>query len=180
MPWFRIQKKATDLLFHLWAANPKSIENWKRYDALKFLKGGGIGGHECVRCCDEGQRGCGWWWRLLVIWKGLKVVLMSVVGWSFVLFVTLATCGRKWVIKWPVWPIVNDWCLKFCFVGHPGPSGPSFGVRLIFKYTCSNCNLQSSPWPLRHSILQITPLLIKEHSQPCSCLYINIKTKPMV
>ena len=59
MPAFWIPEKDTDLCFHLQASNPELIEIWKRYGGLKFVKGVGIGGHECVRCCDEGQRGCG-------------------------------------------------------------------------------------------------------------------------
>ena len=42
---------------------------------------------------DEGD----WWFE-----TGLKVVLVSVGGWSFVLLVTVAACGRQCVIKWPV------------------------------------------------------------------------------
>ena len=148
MPQFRIPEKDTDLFSHLQASNPKSNVNRKRDGGLKFVNGVGICGHEGVRCCDGGQVLCGWWWRWMVIWKGSKVL------WGGVLFcfVTLASCSRQSVIKWPVWPTVYDLGLEFCFVGHPGHPGPGFGLRLIFKYTCSNCNLQSSPWPLRHSI----------------------------
>ena len=51
-----------------------------------------------------------------------------------------------------MWPTVYDWCLKFCFVCHPGHWGTEFGVRLIFKFICSNRKLQRSLWLLRHSI----------------------------
>ena len=137
-------------LLSLQASQPKLFQIWKRYGGLKFVKGVGIGGHEdavmegrCYVDDDEGEwwfgrvQRCGWW----VLWGGVLFC-----------FVTLASCSRQSVIKWPVWPTVYDLCLKFCFGGHPGHQGPGFGVRLIFKYTCSNCNLQSSPWPLRHSI----------------------------
>ena len=67
-------------------------------------------------------------------------------------FVTLATCSRQSVIEWPVWPTGYDLCLKFYFVCHPGHWGTEFGVQLIFKFICSNRNLQRSLWPLRHSI----------------------------
>ena len=40
--------------------------------------------------------------RKVVNLKGLKVVLMGVVEFSFVLFLTVAACGRQSVIKWPV------------------------------------------------------------------------------
>ena len=72
--------------------------------------------------------------------------------WSFVLFCHLGRSGSIAIYYGPVWPTVYDLCLKFCFVCHPGPWGTSFGVRLIFKFICSNRNLQRSLWPLRHSI----------------------------
>ena len=121
-----------------------------------------------IEVCERGWYWWSWqckmlWWRAGVMWmmmkvngdlEGVKGVIDGCCGVGFCFcFVTLATCSRQSVIEWPVWPTVYDLCLKFCFVGHPGHWGTGFGVRLIFKYTCSNCNLQSSPWPLRHSIV---------------------------
>ena len=73
--------------------------------------------------------------------------------WTFVLFFHLDRSSIISIYYGPVWPTVYALCLKFCFVGHPGHWGTGFGVRLIFKYICSNCNLQSSLSPLRHSIV---------------------------
>ena len=59
MPQFLIQQKDRDLFFHSQASNPKSKVNRKSYEGLKFFTGGGIGGHDCVRCCDGGLVLCG-------------------------------------------------------------------------------------------------------------------------
>ena len=104
---FIIPQKDTSV-FILNIQIPKQMKNKKRYEGLKFLTGGGIGGNECVWCCDEGWGFCGWWWRWMVIWKALKVVLMAFVGWIYILFLTVAAFGRQSVIKWPVWQTVWD------------------------------------------------------------------------
>lgn len=39
--------------------------------------------------------------------------------------------------------------ILFFFV-HPGRSGTGVGVWLNFEYTCSSCNLETSPWPQRY------------------------------
>ena len=107
---------------------------------------------------------CVWWWCtrahlihklvFLLFWGNCAIVFFGFL-WTFVLFCHLGRSGSIAIDYGPVWPPVYNLCLKFCCVGHPGHWGTVFGVQLIFKYTCSNWNLKSSPWPLRHSVTDL-------------------------
>jgi len=65
---------------------------------------------------------------------------------SLFCFVTLALCCRQSVIKWPVWQTVYNWCLKFCFVGHPCHYGMPQRPWWTLQVTVAKCGLENQPY----------------------------------